>query len=101
MRKITKEAKYHFDNWKNWKKSNTETKCDGSGGIHLLLFNNKIALKKEAGVLITDAGHCTATTQERLKSVSDLKLRRNKGKWIVNEKEEWDGEWKFVDDFKK
>ena len=101
MRKITKEAKYHFDNWINWKKSNTETRCDGSGGIYLLLFNNKIALKKEAGILITDAGHCTATTQRRLQGITDLKLRRYKGEWIVNEKEIWSGDWKFTEEFKK
>lgn len=101
MRKITNEAREAFDSNINWKKGNTEVRKERYTNTCLYLFKNLIAFKKPSGKIeITDAGYCTATTQERLCGICDVKLRRYKGKWIVNEKEEWDGKWKFIDEFK-
>lgn len=100
MRKITLDAYKAFMNNKNWTRSNTTVEFDNDGFTHLYLFGNKIAMKDlDKRISISDQGWCTNVTQERL-SMFDIKLRREKGVWIVNEKEAWDGRWKYINEFK-
>ena len=91
MRKITHTSIYCFLNRINKKIDNTEVK-NVDGETHLYLFDNLIAVMDIYGeIFITDAGHVTATTQERLNGFDGVRLQRRKGKWILNG-HVWSGE---------
>ena len=93
MRKITHNSIYYFLNRINKKIDNTEVK-NVDGETHLYLFDNLIAVMDIYGeIFITDAGHVTATTQERLNGFDGVRLQRRNGKWILNNRP-WCG--KFI-----
>jgi hypothetical protein len=101
VRKVTKQAIYHFDKCENFKLSNTEVLVEfhvNGFDVHLLLHGNLIATKKvnvatqENTLFITNAGWQSNTTKERLNGLNGVGIYQKKGQWYLNGKA-WDGEW--------
>jgi len=94
MRKITRDAHNAFIKRKRFKYKNTEVKLDESGNfIFMYLFGNCIAKNCDGITYISDGGYgYSRTTAERLNAFP-VNLRSDKGKWILNEKQVWDGKW--------
>lgn len=93
MRKVTKDAHEAFNNNKRFKSSNTEVRIE-DGDTNMYLFGKHIAKKIDDELYISDGNYGTSvTTKERLNGFRNVHLRINKGEWILNEKQKWDGEW--------
>lgn len=104
MRKITEESAEAFENLQPFKKGNTEVKILGTeNGVPcwaaLYLFGNKIAEihknKRVHYMVITNAGHKTNTTKERLNGLKNVSIKQVNGIWFLNS-EQWDGKPKEI-----
>jgi hypothetical protein len=79
----------NIDNTKTWYLSILDA-------WYLELFGNNIAqLTHKDELFITDAGHKTNTTKERLNGLPGVSISQRQGVWYLNGKE-WDGEWTNV-----
>lgn len=94
MRKITRDAVEAFYEGRNFKRSNTEVVV-GKYVVDLFLFDNRIAyrlLDQPTNLQITNAGHSTATTKERLNGLRNVRIVQRRGVWYLNGYP-WDGSW--------
>lgn len=87
MRKITQEACHALLHGKRYKRSNTRVE-DGV----MYLFDNAIATKYYSELYISDGGHKSATTKERLNGLRGVEIKQKKGVWYLNGVV-WDGKW--------
>lgn len=94
MKQITRQVVSAFMQGGAKKVSNTQT-----DGKSLWLFGNKIAEHREDGLYITNCGWMSKTTKERLNGIDGVTINQSKGKWYLNG-EEWDGDWKRVNENK-
>ena len=74
---------------------NTRVEVQDNGAIHLLLFNNLIAVKNNGKVRITNAEWKSKTTKERLNGLEGVAIQQKKGEWILNG-ERWGGNWIYI-----
>jgi len=73
--------------------SSKNTKVDSSG---IYLFGNHIARDAGEGhVAITNRGHFTLTTKDRLNAIPNVSVYQKNYQWFLNDKA-WDGEWVIV-----
>lgn len=91
MRQTTKDAYQAFLWKKKLTKGNTYVE-PRNGEVYMYLFGNLIAKTENGDTLINHCGYKTATTQERLNAF-DIRIRREKGQFIVNEKFIWEDGW--------
>jgi hypothetical protein len=93
MRKITEDAHEAFNKNKRFSSSNTVVTIEDDA-TNMYLFGNHIAKKIDDELYISDGNYGTSlTTRDRLSGFRNVHLRINKGEWILNEKQKWDGEW--------
>ena len=93
MRQITREAARAFEAAQPFQKDNTEIIVTPNVTI-MKLFGNEIAYKyndSERTLSITNRGHFTATTKERLNGITGVNIFQQDRKWFLNGKE-WNGE---------
>lgn len=95
MRAITQKAQQAFLGNKNFHLDNTLVKYDGVT-TEMFLFGNLIATKFGGILKITNAGHKTNTTKERLNSLPGVSIYQRKGEWFLNN-EKWDGKWTIIE----
>lgn len=99
MRKISSDAYDAFVNGKRFKSSNTEVRVE-DGETAMYLFGNKIAKTEDGVTYISGGGHePSRTTRDRLNAFPQVWLSIKKGKWIIEQKIFWDGNWANVDLF--
>tara|TARA_R110000737_G_scaffold9526_3_gene25276 strand:+ start:1705 stop:2019 length:315 start_codon:yes stop_codon:yes gene_type:complete len=98
MRQITIDAIRAFRNNYPFKRSNTQVICYGNTHFketmikELRLFNNVIAVCDVWGNLyITDAGHQSVTTKERLNGLPNVHIVQKNFVWYLNG-EAWNGD---------
>ncbi len=91
MRKITEAAYSAFINKRRFSRDNTKVEVDNNE-VYMYLFGNLIAKTENGNVLINHCGYKTATTQERLNAF-DVRIRRDEGRFIVNEEFIWEHGW--------
>lgn len=100
MRKISEDAYNAFISKETFKRSNTEVKII-DGEAQLFLFDRMIAKTENGELFISNGGYPPSnTTRDRLNSFPEVWLRRIKGRWVINNKIEWDGNWKNLKEFK-
>ena len=90
-RQITTLAVNAFNNSQNFKRDNT-TVTNKDGLTELRLFGHVIATKFMGKVKITNAGHSTNTTKERLNGLDGVSISQKNFIWYLNGSE-WDGNW--------
>lgn len=91
MRQITRDSIAAFMKDKPFKRDNTEVESVNNI-TYLFLFRNMIAYKRPGKrfVTITNAGHFTRTTKERLNGIPNVSIHHSKNKWYLNGNL-WDG----------
>lgn len=94
MKQVSIDVASAFENGKAKKSGNTQT-----DGKSLWLHGNKIAEHRDDGLYITNCGWQTKTTKERLNAIRGVRISQKNYVWYLNG-EEWDGEWKKVNDNK-
>lgn len=95
MRAITEKALQAFLSNRNFHLDNTRVESDGVT-TKMFLFGNHIATKFGGVLKISNAGHSTNTTKERLNSLPGVRIYQRKGKWYLNDIE-WKGEWTTIE----
>ena len=98
MRKITQEACSAFEEWWNFKKSNTEV-IRYDVRIEMRLHGNLIAYSDVTGTYISNGGWLNPktkrpsnTTKERLNGLTGVHIQQKDFVWYLNG-EAWDGDW--------
>ena len=91
MRKATKDAYSAFISRRNYSKGNTRVEIH-NGETYMYLFNNLIAKTENGNTLINHCGYTTNTTAERLNAF-DIRIRKERDKFIVNEEFVWKDGW--------
>lgn len=89
MRKVTEQAVVAFLNSYPFKSSNTKVVIEDDG-VCLYLHSNLIAIRKEEGMFIRNAGWFSNTTKERLNGLPNVSIYQKKGTWYLNG-QEWNG----------
>ena len=99
MRKISSDAYDAFVNRKRFSCSNTKVVVE-DGEAKMYLFDNLIAKTEDGATFISGGGHIPSnTTRDRLNAFPQVWLSIKKGKWIIEQKIFWDGNWANVDLF--
>lgn len=98
MRQITKDSYNAFMARERFSKGNTHVEIS-NGEAYMYLFGNQIAKTDGEDVLINHCGYITATTQERLNAFN-VNIRKEKDKFIVNEKFIWKDGWLNINELR-
>lgn len=84
MRKITSDAVEAFENFENFRRSNTSCAHTNNYLSRMYLHGNLIAWKSKDGTLkITLAGYNTRTTRERLNGISGVHIICRNGQAFI------------------
>ena len=97
MRKITQEACYAFENFQNYKKSNTKVVAFDDVNVEMTLHGNLIAYSCPKGIFISNGGWSSNTTKERLNGLTGVHIQQKDFVWFLNG-EEWNGDWIRIGD---
>ena len=97
MRKIDQQAYNAFINKQNYNSSNTRVEVN-NGESYMYLFGNLIAKTEYGETLISSGGYRpSVTTRSRLSMFVNISIC--KGKFVINNKYPWNGEWININNF--
>ena len=97
MRKITQEACIAFENFQNYKKSNTKVIAFDNVNVEMTLYGNLIAYSCPKGIFISNGGWSSNTTKERLNGLTGVHIQQKDFVWYLNG-EAWNGDWIRIGD---
>ena len=89
------DAAEALENHRPFKRDNTEVRQVGKDKSRLYLYGSAIAEMRDDELQITDAGHPTATTKERLNALPDVRIHTQRGQLYLNGKK-WSGDWTLI-----
>jgi len=98
MRTIDEKAYNAFMNGERFIGKNTKVIIASNETVCMYLFDNMIACKQRDQIEICSGGYKPSrTTRSRLSMFVNISL--HKGKFIINNKIKWDGEWTNINHF--
>ena len=92
------DAAEALEDHRPFKRDNTEVRQLGKEPLmgfkqsQLYLYGTPIAEMVGDEIYVTDAGHPTSTTKERLNALPDVRVHTQRGQLYLNGKK-WDGDW--------